>query len=149
MSPKLSIDRTTMGFATSSSSSLARGMYKMHSHTVTKQAMANSSIKDKISFHSVFDKSKLREVNDAEGVRDILHEHECKVLILQLNDGKTIPSSAPTITYDVTEPDVDPTTGNIDYDEKGVTTWVEQTKSSLSNQHKEQALMKPGVSQVA
>ena len=84
LSPKMSVDRTTMGFATSSSSSMAMGIYKMHRHTVTKQAMANSSLRDKISFHSHIDTSKLREVNDADGVRDILHEHDCTVLILQL-----------------------------------------------------------------
>lgn len=141
MSTKMSIDRSTMGFATSSSSSMAMGMYKMHKHTVTKQAMANCSVKDKISFHSDIDKSKLREVNDAEGVRDVLHEHGCRVLILQLM-GSTSQCSVPKVTYDVSEPDVDSTSGNIDYDEKGVdekgvSSWVQQTKSSLSKQHKD------------
>ena len=136
LSTKMSIDRSTMGFATSSSSSMAIGMYKMHRHTVTKQAMANSSSKDKISFHSDIDKSKLKEMNDAQGVRDILHEHRCKVLILELIDSPN-PSSVPTVKFNVTEPDVDATSGSINHDTNGVSSWVQETKSSLSKQHKD------------
>ena len=136
LSPKMSVDRTTMGFATSSSSSMAMGIYKMHRHTVTKQAMANSSLRDKISFHSHIDTSKLREVNDADGVRDILHEHDCTVLILQLINSPS-PTNMPTVKYNVTEPHVDSTSGSIGYDENGVSSWVQDTKSSLSKQHKD------------
>ena len=138
LSPKMSIDRTTMGFATGSSSSMAVGMYKMHKHTVTKQAMANSLLKDKISFHSDIDKSKLREMNDAQGVRDLLHEHGCKVLILELIDNSKNPSKVPTVNYNVTEPDVDAMSGRINHDQSGVSSWVNETKSSLSkHQHKD------------
>ena len=136
LSAKMSIDRSIMGFATSSSSSMATGMYKMHRYTVTKQAMANSLSKDTISFHSDIDKSKLREMNDAQGVRDILHEHVCKVLILELIDSPN-PSSVPTVKFNVTEPDVDATSGSINHDENNVSSWVQETKSSLSKQHKD------------
>ena len=137
LSPKMSIDRTTMGFATGSSPSMAVGMYKMHNHSVTKQAMANSSLKDKISFHSDIDKSKLRGMNDAQGVRDLLHEHGCKVLILELIDNSKNPTKVPTVNYNVTEPDVDAMSGRINHDESSVSSWVHETKSSLSKQHKD------------
>ena len=134
LSSKKNEDRRIMSYATNSSSGVAGGMYKMHREQSTKQAMANAGKKDKIDSHSSVDKSILRGINDADGVRDLLHHHGCKVLILKLTKGKDKDEG---ITYDVSDGIINNSGGDIDYGKDDVSKWVKDTKSGLSTHHKD------------
>ena len=140
MSSPMKKDRQTMGYATSSAASQARGMNRLFQVRPTKQSMANSSTKDTISARSKIDKSHLMQLNDAEGITKLLHEYGCRVLCLKMVTNKLDDHSSPvkpnSITYNISG-NGKASSGEIDYGQEAVTEWVETTKSDLSNQQQD------------
>ena len=125
-----------MSFATKTGSAHATGLNKQHGYATTKQAMANASTKDMIDSRSSIDRQELRSINDADSLKDLLHDNGCKVAILKLvGKGNDTPSK---VTYEVTESNIsDPTTGQINEDTAAAANWVKETKSSLSKSHED------------
>jgi hypothetical protein len=127
-------DQRTMAYASTSGHALASGLRNKHKLHVTKPAMSNAAQSSKIS--PLFGTDYLRNMHDAESVRQLLLHSDCKAIMLSLHD-PSIQSDPPTVSLSVcdTVGEVPVTKEVCDVATEIVQEWVHETKSTkMANQ---------------